>query len=127
MVVLAFLTTLAAIGWVIVRAFDLHSFCKSYLPAFCLLIASAVLALLAAVVFIAVIKKVESDNSNDVSSSQTSLELEVEKLAPNYAWYLVLIAAIANIVAGVLVFLDRKESAYQNMGDKTSLNGETYQ
>ena len=85
------------------------------------------LALLAAVVFIAVIKKVESDNSNDVSSSQTSLELEVEKLAPNYAWYLVLIAAIANIVAGVLVFLDRKESAYQNMGDKTSLNGETYQ
>lgn len=125
--VFAFLTTLAAIAWVLLRAFDVHDTCKKYLPGFIILIVSTVLALLAAVVFIAVIKKVEADNPNDVSTSQTTLELEVEKLKPDYAWYLVLLAVVFNIIAAVLLFLDRKESAYQNMGDRTSLNGDTYQ
>lgn len=81
--------------------------------------------LIAAAEFIGMVKHLESENPTQ--ASQAGIEVEIEKMTPGYAFYIALVSMLVNIAAAVLLFVDRKELAYQNLGDTASLNSDNYQ
>lgn len=125
---MAFLLTLFSLFWTGMRGFDAHASFRGWLAPFITLLIGALIALVAAVQFIATVKKIESDNARSGSSSSSSnpmQELEIEKLAPHHAWYLVVLSTVFSIVAAILLVVDRKESQYAHMSDTASLNSDT--
>lgn len=123
--VLSFMLTLFSIIWASMRGFDLHASCRGWLPAFVTMLISALLMLIAAVEFIGMVKHLESENPSQ--PSQAGIEVEIEKMTPGYAFYLALVSMLVNVAAAVVLFVDRKELLYQNMGDTVSLNSDNYQ